>query len=79
MRSADDGMSHSNMGLEPLVETGLPVSVSQLFARPSYQETAEVLTRRFDVAVGIHLTLNTDRKHDRSRPVSGRGAVLSIV
>jgi hypothetical protein len=40
--SDDAGMSHSvNMGLERLIETGLPVSVSAMFPTPWYQETVE--------------------------------------
>lgn len=54
-------MSHSvNMGLEKLIETGLPVSVSVMFPCPWYQETVEILKRHPAVAVGIHLTLKLD-------------------
>ena len=73
-------MSHSvNMGLERLIETGLPVSVSVMFACPWYQETVELLKRHPAVAVGIHLTLNSEWKNYRWGPVSGRGAVPTLV
>jgi predicted glycoside hydrolase/deacetylase ChbG (UPF0249 family) len=73
-------MSHSvNMALERLIETGLPISVSVMFACPWYQETVEILRRHPAVAVGIHLTLNSEWKNYRWGPVSGRGSVPTLV
>ena len=73
-------MSHSvNMGLEKLIATGLPVSVSVMFPTPWYQETVELLKRHPDVAVGIHLTLNSEWKNYRWGPVLGRTAVPTLV
>ncbi|MDQ3698040.1 MAG: ChbG/HpnK family deacetylase [Gemmatimonadota bacterium] len=73
-------MSHSvNMGLERLIETGLPVSVSVMFPTPWYQETVEILKRHPAVSVGIHLTLNSEWKNYRWGPVSGRSAVPTLV
>ena len=73
-------MSHSvNMGLEKLIATGLPVSVSVMFPTPWYQETVEILKRHPEVAVGIHLTLNSEWKNYRWGPVLGRTAVPSLV
>src|SRR2546425_11686574 len=80
IRSDDAGMSHSvNMALERLMETGLPLSVSVMFACPWYQETVEILKRHPAVAVGIHLTLNSEWKHYRWGPVTGREAVPTLV
>src|SRR3989441_11282493 len=80
IRSDDAGMSHSvNMALERLMETGLPLSVSVMFACPWYQETVEILKRHPAVAVGIHLTLNSEWKHYRWGPVAGREAVPTLV
>ena len=80
IRSDDAGMSHSvNMALERLIDTGLPVSISVMFACPWYQETVEMLKRHPNVAVGIHLTLNSEWKNYRWGPVTGRGAVPSLV
>jgi len=80
IRSDDAGMSHSvNTGLEKLIQTGLPVSVSVMFPTPWYQETVEILKRHPEVAVGIHLTLNSEWKNYRWGPVSGRGAVPTLV
>ena len=80
IRSDDAGMSHSvNMGLERLIETGLPVSVSVMFACPWYQEAVEILKRHPAVAVGIHLTLNSEWKNYRWGPVLGGGAVPTLV
>jgi predicted glycoside hydrolase/deacetylase ChbG (UPF0249 family) len=80
VRSDDAGMSHSvNMALEKLIDTGLPISVSVMFACPWYQETVEILRRHPAVAVGIHLTLNSEWKNYRWGPVSGRGSVPTLV
>ena len=73
-------MSHSvNLALEKLIETGLPVSVSVMFPTPWYQETVDILKRHPNVAVGIHLTLNSEWKNYRWGPVLGRTAVPSLV
>jgi predicted glycoside hydrolase/deacetylase ChbG (UPF0249 family) len=80
IRSDDAGMSHSvNMALERLIATGLPVSVSVMFPTPWYQETVEILKRHPEVAVGIHLTLNSEWKNYRWGPVLGRAAVPTLV
>jgi chitin disaccharide deacetylase len=80
IRSDDGGMSHSvNMALEKLIDTGLPVSVSVMFPTPWYQETVEMLKRHPDVAVGVHLTLNSEWKNYRWGPVLGRAAVPTLV
>jgi len=80
IRSDDAGMSHSvNMGLQRLIESGLPVSVSVMFPTPWHQETIELLKRYPSVSVGIHLTLNSEWKNYRWGPVLGRSAVPSLV
>src|SRR5437764_662463 len=80
IRSDDAGFSHSvNMALQRLIDTGLPLSVSVMFACPWYQETVELLKRHPAVAVGIHLTLNSEWKNYRWGPGSGRGAVPTLV
>ncbi|HEX9704748.1 MAG TPA: ChbG/HpnK family deacetylase, partial [Gemmatimonadales bacterium] len=73
-------MSHSvNMGMQRLVDTGLPLSVSVMFACPWYQEAVEILKRHPAVSVGIHLTLNSEWKHYRWGPVVGREAAPTLV
>jgi predicted glycoside hydrolase/deacetylase ChbG (UPF0249 family) len=80
IRSDDAGMSHSeNIALEKLIASGLPVSVSVMFPTPWYQETVEILKRHPSVAVGIHLTLNSEWKNYRWGPVLGRTAVPTLV
>jgi len=80
IRSDDAGMSHSvNTALERLIDTGLPVSISVMFACPWYQETVEMLKRHPNVSVGIHLTLNSEWKGYRWGPVTGRAAVPTLV
>ena len=80
IRTDDAGMSHSvNMGIERLIATGLPISVSVMFPTPWHQETVEILKRHPLVSVGIHLTLNSEWKNYRWGPVLGRTAVPSLV
>ena len=80
IRTDDAGFSHSaNMALQKLIDTGLPLSVSVMFACPWYQETVEILKRHPAVAVGIHLTLNSEWKNYRWGPVTGREAVPTLV
>lgn len=80
IRSDDAGMSHSvNRALRELIESGLPVSISVMFPTPWHQETVELLRRHPDVSVGVHLTLNSEWKHYRWRPVLGRTAVPTLV
>lgn len=80
IRTDDVGMSHSvNMGMQRLVSTGMPVSVSVMFACPWYQEAVEILKQHSNVSVGIHLVLNSEWKHYRWGPVAGSGAVPSLV
>jgi predicted glycoside hydrolase/deacetylase ChbG (UPF0249 family) len=80
IRTDDIGMSHSvNMAMQRLVETGLPMSVTVMFACPWYQEAVEILKRHPEVSVGVHLTLNSEWKHYRWGPVAGSEAVRSLV
>jgi chitin disaccharide deacetylase len=73
-------MSHSvNMALERLMQAGMPLSVSVMFACPWYQETAEILKRHPEVSVGVHLTLNSEWKNYRWGPVLGRSAAPTLV
>ena len=73
-------MSHSvNQALQRLIDTRLPVSVSVMFACPWYQESVEILKQHPAVSVGIHLTLNSEWRHYRWGPVTGREAVPTLV
>jgi predicted glycoside hydrolase/deacetylase ChbG (UPF0249 family) len=80
IRSDDGGMSHSvNRGLERLIASGLPVSVSVMFATPWWQETVALLKSHPEVSVGVHLTLNSEWKNYQWGPVLGRSAVPTLV
>jgi predicted glycoside hydrolase/deacetylase ChbG (UPF0249 family) len=80
IRADDAGMSHSvNLALQRLIDAGLPLTVSVMFACPWYRETVEILKRHPEVSVGIHLTLNSEWKNYRWGPVSGREAVPTLV
>lgn len=80
IRSDDFGMSHGkNMAIQQLIETGMPVSVSVMFACPWWKEAVEILREHPDVSVGVHLTLNAEWKHYRWGPVLGPSAVPTLV
>jgi hypothetical protein len=80
IRSDDGGMSHAvDMAIKQLLETGLPVSVSVMFACPWQQEIVEILRQHPEAAVGVHLTLNSEWRNYRWGPVIGREAAPSLV
>lgn len=80
IRLDDMGMSHGvNMAVKQVIETGLPVSTSVMFACPWYQEAVDILKEYPEVSVGIHLTLNAEWKNFRWGPVAGKDAVPSLV
>lgn len=80
LRFDDIGMCHSvNMAIEQIIKTGVPISVSVMFACPWYQEAVEILKKNPQVSVGIHLTLNSEWKSYKWGPVSGRSSVPSLV
>jgi predicted glycoside hydrolase/deacetylase ChbG (UPF0249 family) len=80
IRCDDMGMCHSlNIAVEKVIESGLPISTSVMFACPWYQEAVDILKRHPEVSVGIHLTLNSEWKNYRWGPVTGREAVPSLV
>jgi hypothetical protein len=73
-------MCHSvNMAIKRIIETGVPISVSVMFACPWYQEAVDILKAHPEVGVGVHLTLNSEWKNYRWGPVLGREAVPSLV
>src|SRR5215210_2091599 len=61
LRLDDIGMNHSvNLAIEQVAKTGMPISVSVLFACPWYQEAVEILKKYPNVTVGVHLALNSE-------------------
>jgi predicted glycoside hydrolase/deacetylase ChbG (UPF0249 family) len=80
LRLDDVGMNHSvNLAIEKVAATGMPVSVSVLFACPWYQEAVEILKKYPQVTVGVHLALNSEWRNYRWGPVLGKGGVPSLV
>src|SRR3989449_8018850 len=80
IRTDDIGMSPSvTVAMQKLVSTGMPVSVSVLFACPWYQEAVEILKQHPNVSVGIHLALTSEWKNYRWGPVAGGAGVPSLV
>jgi hypothetical protein len=80
IRCDDMGMCHSvNTAIKKVIESGIPMSTSVMFACSWYQEAVSILKQHPEVGVGIHLTLNAEWKNYRWRPVSGKDAVPSLV
>ena len=80
LRLDDVGMNHSvNTAIERVAKTGLPFSVSVMFACPWYQEAVEMLKRYPHVTVGVHLVLNSEWRNYRWGPVLGQTGVPSLV
>src|SRR5215203_2548326 len=80
LRLDDVGMNHSvNMAIQRVAATGMPFSVSVLFACPWYQEAVEILKRHPQITVGVHLALNAEWRGYRWGPVLGKGGVPSLV
>src|SRR3954466_1714355 len=79
-RLDDIGMNHSvNLAVEQVAKTGMPFSATVLFACPWYQEAVEILKKYPQVAVGVHLALNSEWRDYRWGPVLGMGGAPSLV
>lgn len=80
IRVDDIGMCHAvNVAIQRLAETGMPLSASVMFACPWYLEAMEILKAHPEIAVGIHLTLNSEWQNYKWGPVLGKTAVPSLV
>ena len=80
IRCDDLGMCHAvNMAAKKVMETGIPLSTSVMFACPWYQEAVDLLKQYPHVSVGIHLTLNSEWKNYRWGPILGRSVVPTLV
>jgi predicted glycoside hydrolase/deacetylase ChbG (UPF0249 family) len=79
LRLDDVGMNHSvNMAIAQVAKTGIPFSVSVMFACPWYQEAVDLLKRNPQIAVGVHLALNSEWQNYRWGPVLGKAGVPSL-
>ena len=80
LRVDDIGMNHStNMALKQLAATGMRFSAPVMTPCPWFQEAVEILKANPQIAVGVHLTLNSEWKNYRWGPVLGNEAVPSLV
>lgn len=80
LRLDDIGMNQSvNDAAARVAATGMPLSVSVIFAAPRWREAVEMLRKHPKVAVGVHLTLNSEWRDYRWGPVLGRANVPSLV
>ena len=80
LRLDDVGMNHSvNTAIERVAKTGMPFSVSVMFACPWYEEAVAILAKNPQITVGVHLTLNSEWRNYRWGPVLGKAGVPSLV
>ena len=80
LRLDDIGMNHSvNLAIDQVAKTGMPISVSVMFACPWYQEAVEILRKYPNVTVGVHLALNSEWRNYRWGPVLGKAGAPSLV
>jgi chitin disaccharide deacetylase len=80
LRLDDVGMNHAvNLAIKRVAETGIPFSVSVLFACPWYQEAVTILKQHPQISVGVHLALNSEWRDYRWGPVLGATAVPTLV
>ena len=79
-RLDDVGVNHAvNTAVAKVAATGLPFSVSVMFACPWYQEAVEILKQHPHVTVGVHLVLTSEWRGYRWGPVLGKAGVPSLV
>jgi chitin disaccharide deacetylase len=79
LRLDDVGMNHSvNTAIERIAQTGMPFSVSVMFACPWYEEAVDLLKQHPQIAVGVHLVLNSEWRGYRWGPVLGKAGVPSL-
>ncbi len=80
IRCDDIGMCHTvNMAAKKLIQKGVTFSASVMVTCPWYEEAVEILKAHPEVGVGVHLTLNSEWKHYRWGPVTGKEAVPGLV
>src|SRR4051812_36850173 len=80
LRLDDVGMNHSvNAAVERVAATGMPFSVSLMAVGPKFDEAVAILKRHPQIAVGVHLALNSEWRGYRWGPVLGSAAVPSLV
>lgn len=80
LRLDDIGLNQSvNDAAARVAATGMPISVSVIFAAPHWREAVEMLRKHPQVAVGVHLALNSEWRDYRWGPVLGKAAVSSLV
>jgi predicted glycoside hydrolase/deacetylase ChbG (UPF0249 family) len=76
----DVGMCHgANVAFERLFGRGLISSGSVMVPCPWFLEAADIAGKRADMDMGVHLTLTSEWKHYRWRPLTGARASSGLV
>lgn len=80
LRIDDVGMNYDSiLAAEQVLKTGLPVSISVIFASPWYLQAVDMLKKYPNAAIGVHLTLNSEWKNYKRQPILGGTAVPGLV
>src|SRR3954471_7859783 len=80
LRRDDVGMNHSvNAAIDRVGATGMPFSVSLMAVGPKFDEAVAMLKKHRQVAVGVHLALNSEWRGYRWGPLLGKSKVPSLV
>ncbi|MBV6647898.1 MAG: ChbG/HpnK family deacetylase [Cyclobacteriaceae bacterium] len=81
IRCDDIGISHAtNMALQKIMQTGMNISAGLIVPSPWFSEAVEMLKNKPNhVAIGIHLTANSEWNGLRWRPITGATQVPSLV
>jgi len=80
IRSDDMGFCHgANVANEQLLQLGIPVNISVIFAGPWYKEAVEILKQHPHASIGVHLCANSEWKNYKWGPISDKSEVPSLV
>jgi predicted glycoside hydrolase/deacetylase ChbG (UPF0249 family) len=80
IRCDDIGMCHTvNMMAKKLIDREIPFSASVMVCCPWFPEAVKILDASENVAVGIHLTLNSEWANYKWGPVLGKEEVPTLV
>jgi predicted glycoside hydrolase/deacetylase ChbG (UPF0249 family) len=80
IRCDDIGLTHSvNAAFQRLASSGINFSASILPVAPAFEEAAAIAKQYPNIAIGIHLALNSEWKNLKWGPAAGAASVPSLV
>ena len=76
----DTGMCHgSNAAFADIADKGFITCTSVMVPCPWFRELAEMAVKRPDYDIGVHLTLTSEWRHYRWRPLTGSSKATGLV